>query len=321
MNLKLIEKPDVLLEASFSRARKKAGAYAKQKTPFYTIKGKEIAKIEAPFDYLESTLLKVVKDFPSVDKLEPFYKDLFTFVIDVNETKIALAKVSATVRIIKNMRREKIIALKEIRYEKGAVQHSKNLTREYFGRVSSLIKKLKGPISIYNDAARKLRELPSIKADQEAYILAGFPNVGKSTLMGKITTSTPKTAAYPFTTKGLNVGSFIKKYLPIQVIDTPGLLDRPISKRNNIELKAISAFQHLKGTIIFVVDPLQEMAEQQNLFAEIKKLFSDKGFIIVINKTDVASDEQIKKAQKAFEGNFVILEGEGLDNLSKELLK
>jgi nucleolar GTP-binding protein len=321
MNLKFVEKPDKLLETAFARARKKAALYPKQKTKFYSLKGKEIARIEAMFDYLEPALISVVRDFPSVNKLAPFYKDLFTFVIDVDQTKMALARITATVKIMKDLRRKKIIAIKELRYDKGAPGKSKEISREYFGRLSSLIKKLKGPIKTYNESAKKLRELPSIKADEEVYLFAGFPNVGKSTLLGKVTSSKPKVAAYPFTTKGLNVGKFEKKYLPIQVIDTPGLLDREINKRNKIELKAISAFQHLKGTIIFVVDPQQEVPAQKNLFLELKKLFSDKGFIIVINKTEVATKEQVKEAEKEFEGNFILLEGNGLNNLKEELMK
>lgn len=321
MNLRIIEEPKKLLDVAFSRGRKAANAYSKQKTKFYTIKGKEIAKIDVSASYLEDLLAKAVIDFPSIKKLPPFYQDLFRLIIDQDKTKIALSNFTNVSKIIKKLRRESIVKLKELKYEKGSFSDSKDISNKYFGRVSSLIKSLKEPINDYNKAVKQLRELPTIKAEEEVYILAGLPNVGKSTLLSKITESKPKIASYPFTTKGLNVGVFFKKYLPKQVIDTPGLLDRELHKRNNVEKKAISAFSHLNGTIIFVIDPTYNLEEQKNLFKEIKKLFSDKGFIVVINKTDLASKEEIKKSEKEFEGNFIILEGEGLNNLKEELLK
>lgn len=321
MNLKTIEEPKTLLDVAFSRARKASGGYAKQKTKFYTIKGKEIAKVDVSANYLEDVLSNAVINFPSINKLPPFYQDLFRLIIDQDKTKIALSNFTNVSKLIKKIRREHIVRLKELKYEKGSFSTAKEISNKYFGRVSSLVKSLKESVKDYNLAVRQLRELPTIKAEEDVYILAGLPNVGKSTLLSKITDSKPKIAAYPFTTKGLNVGVFFKKYLPIQVIDTPGLLDRELHKRNNVEKKAISAFSHLNGTIIFVIDPTYNLDEQKSLFKEIKKLFSDKGFILVINKTDLASSEEVKNAEKEFKGNFLILEGNGLNNLKEELLK
>lgn len=319
MQLRTLELPDKLLDIAFSRARKQAALYPKQKTAFYTLKGKEIAKIDVSATYLIETLTQTVIEFPSVDKLPAFYREIMGFVVDINKTKIALSKMSSTSRIIKDLRRNSIVGLKELRFEQGSNVIVKQISKSYFGRVSSMIKSLKKEIEFYNNVVSKLREMPSIKTDEELYLLAGLPNVGKSTLLKKLTPAKPEIAAYPFTTKGLNVGKFFRKHMPVQVIDTPGLLDRPLSERNQIELKAISAFQHLKGTIIFVVDPTQEIKDQKNLFIELKKLFSDKGFIVVINKTDIASEEQTKETEKAFKEQFVILEGNNLDNLKKEL--
>ena len=46
---------------------------------------------------------------------------------------------------------------------------------------------------------------------------------------------------YAFTTKSLFVGHTDHKYLRWQVIDTPGILDRPLEERNTIEMQVCSA--------------------------------------------------------------------------------
>ena len=319
MNLKYLEKPEVLIDVAFAKGRKSASIYPKQKTVFYTIKGKEIAKIDAMGSYLEETLALIPKEFPSIEHLAPFYRELFILIIDANEVKKALSHLSSVSKLVKKLRIKSIVALKEMPFTHGASKDAKAISNAFFGRTTSLVKSLSKPIADYDAAVKKLRELPSIKAQDEVYLLAGLPNAGKTTLMSKITSSKPKIAAYPFTTQGLNVGSFKRKHLSIQVIDTPGLLDRPLLERNKIELKAITALQYLKGTIIFVVDPFQDIETQKKLFGEIKKLFSDKGFIVVINKIDLAEEKVIEEAKAAFEDAYVIVDGNESNNLKKEL--
>ena len=46
---------------------------------------------------------------------------------------------------------------------------------------------------------------------------------------------------YAFTTKSLFVGHLDHRYLRWQVIDTPGILDRPLEERNTIEMQVCSA--------------------------------------------------------------------------------
>jgi nucleolar GTP-binding protein len=319
MNVPYIDTPQQILDAALNRGRKAASNYPKQKTIFYTMKGKEIAKIDASATYLEERLFIAVQKFPSFDTLEPFYKDLYECIIDVNELRKTLSSITSIARIIKNVRRENLVRLKEMRYYKGAEKNIPPITSAYIGRIASLLKGLKKHIEAYNEAAKKLKELPSIKTNEECIIIAGLPNVGKSTLLGKITESKPEIAAYPFTTKGLNVGTFYRKYLPIQVIDTPGLLDRPLFERNKIEQKAITALQHLTGTIIFAVDPTDDLAKQKKLFEEIKKLFSKHKFLIVTTKSDITPQENIETVKKEFSEYEVIVEGKGLNTLKERL--
>ena len=65
-----------------------------------------------------------------------------------------------------------------------------------------------------------------------------------------------------------------------QVIDTPGLLDRPFDEMNTIELQAITALAHIRAAIIFFLDASElcdmEVEKQLKIFESIKPLFANK---------------------------------------------
>ncbi len=94
---------------------------------------------------------------------------------------------------------------------------------------------------------------PYLSVAFRTLILCGFPNVGKSSFMNKVTRADVDVQPYAFTTRSLYVGHLDYRYLrwqvrirrwgccgwllhnspsPIQVIDTPGILDQPLEQRN-----------------------------------------------------------------------------------------
>jgi hypothetical protein len=38
------------------------------------------------------------------------------------------------------------------------------------------------------------------------------------------------------------------------VLDTPGILDRPLEERNTIEMQSITALAHLRAAVIYIID-------------------------------------------------------------------
>jgi len=170
------------------------------------------------------------------------------------------------------------------------------------------------------DLASQLKKLNAIDPNTLTIIVAGPPNVGKSTLVGKISSAKPEVASYPFTTKEIHVGHIDTRLYKIQVIDTPGILDRPMKERNKIELKAINAIKNLEGVIIFMFDvsnqSLYSAKEQLDLYEEVKGI--KKVVVPVLNKIDDKNEElynEIKThlSEKVFE--ISAEKGLGLDSL------
>ena len=205
-----------------------------------------------------------------------------------------------------------------LRKHTGDISRTKELgqinkmRRAFSGRISSIMKQIRSNLAYLEQSRRIMKGYPSLKTKVNTIVIAGAPNVGKSTLLAILTGSKPQTATYPFTTKQLNLGYDAKGN---QYVDTPGLLDRPLEKRNQIERQAVLALKHLAKVIVFVIDPTEAcgytVPEQQNLLTEIKKSFTQP-VIVVSNKADTGA-----KFKHAIE--ISAKEGTGIEKLKKEI--
>lgn len=154
-----------------------------------------------------------------------------------------------------------------------------------------------------------MSRLPSIDPNTRTLLICGFPNVGKSSFINKITRADVEVQPYAFTTKSLFVGHTDHRYLRWQVVDTPGILDHPLENRNTIEMQAIAALAHLRAAILYVMDISEQcghtIEQQVALFDSIKPLFANKPLLVVLNKTDIIKLEELKPEQKALIQRFL----------------
>ena len=143
------------------------------------------------------------------------------------------------------------------------------------------------------------------------FFAAGFPNVGKSSFINKITRADVEVQPYAFTTKSLYVGHTDFKYLRWQVVDTPGILDHPLEDRNTIEMQAITALAHLRAAVLYFLDPSEQcghsLEQQKHLFDSIRPLFNNKPLVVISNKMDVIKRSEFSQHQ---EGIFKEIEKE-----------
>jgi nucleolar GTP-binding protein len=165
------------------------------------------------------------------------------------------------------------------------------LRAAFYGRAADLLKDIN--FRVFDKYERARTRLPKVKIE-DTIIIAGCPNVGKSQLVNAMSGHRIETATYPFTTKNLLIGYIKNRYVEIQLIDTPGILDRPLSERNAIEKRAILALKHLSKNVVFVIDPSETcgypLEEQLRLRDEIIREFSPKMFTVATKK-DVLEKE------------------------------
>jgi nucleolar GTP-binding protein len=151
--------------------------------------------------------------------------------------------------------------------------------------------------------------MPSIDPAQPTIILSGAPSTGKSSFMNLITNANVEVAAFPFTTKSLYLGHTDWEYLRWQVIDTPGLLDRPLEQRNTIEMTAVMAMVHLRAAVVFMLDISgtcgYTIADQVNLFHSLTEIFSNRPVTVVLAKSDIVHPDNLDPSDKALIDSLV----------------
>ncbi|NLO77506.1 MAG: GTP-binding protein, partial [Methanomicrobiales archaeon] len=77
----------------------------------------------------------------------------------------------------------------------------------------------------------------------------------------------------------------------IQIVDTPGILDRPALERNYIEHQALSAITNIADVILFIIDASElcgyPIQEQLNLLEELRRMIDIVPIEVVVNKSDL----------------------------------
>ncbi|GAB4855746.1 hypothetical protein Ancab_024390 [Ancistrocladus abbreviatus] len=243
-------------------------------------------------------LSAIIDEFPRLDDIHPFYGDLLHVLYNKDHYKLALGQVNTARNLIGKISKDYVKLLKY----GDSLYRCKCLKVAALGRMCTVIKRI-GPSLAYLEQIRQhMARLPSIDPNTRTIIICGYPNVGKSSFMNKITRADVDVQPYAFTTKSLFVGHTDYKYLRYQVIDTPGILDRPFEDRNIIEMCSITALAHLRAAVLFFLDISgscgYSVAQQAALFHSIKSLFMNKPLIIICNKTDLQSLDGISEEDK-----------------------
>ena len=296
-----------LIDKAFSRASRagkaKGGLEAQQ------------SMLTIAVNITSDNLENVVTAWPDFDYIDPFYYELADAIVDVDELRQSLSEVMWASRQIEELGREYQPKLRKTDPE-VARKHRK----QAFARIADIMDEIKDDLRAVGDARDALKNLPDIRPDEPAIVIAGYPNVGKSSFVNHVTRASNEIAEYPFTTKGVQIGHVERDHIRYQLIDTPGLLDRPEEARNDIERQAVGAIEHLADTILFFVDasgdcgyPLDVQLELRDSVAE-RFAERDIPVLTICNKSDRSTDVEA-------DAYMSIVDEEGIEEVLKLAIK
>ena len=130
--------------------------------------------------------------------------------------------------------------------------------------------------------------------------LAGFPNVGKSTLLSAVSAARPKIANYHFTTLEPNLGVIkMGEGKSFVMADIPGLIE---GAHEGVGL-GHEFLRHIERTrlIVHIVDvsgiegrnPIEDYEKINNELSLYSKSLAERPQIVAANKTDIIQDESL----------------------------
>ncbi len=166
--------------------------------------------------------------------------------------------------------------------------------------------------------------------------LIGFPNVGKSTLLSRLSMARPKIDGYPFTTLFPNLGimSFGDE-ISLVIADIPGLIEGASRGRGlgHRFLKHVERTKLLLHVLDITYQPNQDILEDFNTLRREMLVYNpalaQKPQIVIINKIDLRgpdhrNPERLEEAleRAGVESLFIsALTGDGIEELKEAILQ
>ncbi|HSQ93179.1 MAG TPA: GTPase [Methanoregula sp.] len=291
---------DEILDRSFRRAAKKMA----EKT------NKERANTEfvrAVGAAIHDRLVYIIRGFPEFESLPPFYREMADILYGLDQIRQSLGAVGWAAKHTKMVGNQLVLQSRK-------ADDTQVVRKRAVARLASMVHQIDRDLHFLNDVRNGLRQLPHID-ETFTVVIAGYPNVGKSSFIRRVSSAEPEVASYPFTTKGIIVGHRIMGREKIQFVDTPGILDRPAEERNAIEKQALSAMMNVASVVLFILDPSEHcgypMEVQLRLLEEVSGMVKVP-VIVAANKSDLVATEDYLTMSTA--------DGTGVEDVLSEIL-
>ena len=277
-----------------------------------------VRKIHSVADNIANPLHTYVKAFPSFDNIHPFDRSIIDLTVGVDKLRKSLGAsdwARKEVLMIGNKYVPKARARK-------SAEETMRIMSEAYTKMTNIVRQIEKNLNFLISARSIFRNIPNVNNEKPLAVFAGAPNVGKSSLIGAISTGKPEVKSYPFTTKGVSLGHIKAKYDIIQVMDTPGLLDRPNSDRNDMEKQGIAALDHLEPIIVFLTDLSgtsgYSVETQESLHEELKGRYSKYRWIDVYSKSDLEAESELTYSESV---SVSVMTKTGLEELESRLIQ
>ncbi|KAF8160505.1 P-loop containing nucleoside triphosphate hydrolase protein [Pholiota molesta] len=287
------------LDIVLSKTQRKTPTVIHKNFKISRIRNFYMRKVKFAQDCFDEKLGAILTEFPMLDDLHPFLSSLMNVLYDKNHYKLALGQLRTARHLIDHVAKDYVRLLKF----GDSLYRCKQLKKAALGRMATVMKRQKDPLAYLEQVRQHISRLPNIDPNTRTLLICGYPNVGKSSFINKVTRADVDVQPYAFTTKSLFVGHLDYKYLRWQVIDTPGILDHPLEEMNTIEMQSITAMAHLKSCILYFMDLSEQcgysIEAQCKLFHSIKPLFAGKPTLLVINKIDITRLDDVHPDSRA----------------------
>ena len=136
--------------------------------------------------------------------------------------------------------------------------------------------------------------------------IIGLPNAGKSSLLAAITNANPKIANYQFTTLNPNLGVASYDNKEVTIADIPGLVEGA-HKGTGLGTQFLKHIERCKSLLHMIDITNENLKKSYKQIKDELKFYSSKlakkKELIVLNKTDLIKEDDIKKIVKDFSKN------------------
>ena len=137
--------------------------------------------------------------------------------------------------------------------------------------------------------------------------IIGLPNAGKSSLLAAITNANPKIANYQFTTLNPNLGVTRYDNKEVTIADIPGLVEGA-HKGKGLGVQFLKHIERCKSLLHMIDitsnDLIKDYKKVKNELKSYSPNLIKKKELIVLNKTDLIDENELKKIYKSFSKNM-----------------
>lgn len=307
-----------ILDKAFLRANKME---IQDPEKYHRIRKTQEIQMKAIAEITSDTLDFLHRSWPTLDDMDAYEREVIDVVAGVDRLRKELSSVHWAKDKIRDVYRQHRDRMLRLRTAEGILACKRSAS----GRIASILAEVDSSLTFMRETRDKIRLLPTVHRGYATIVVAGFPNVGKTSLLLKWTDAHAEVAAYAFTTKKANVGHFDVpgtrgQSTKVQVVDTPGLLDRPDEERNDVERQATAALRHAADAVLFMIDPTETsgftLEQQENLLRQVEQDMVGIPMLVAESKSDL-----MPEGSGQGRINFSTLTGEGLEKLQAAIVE